>query len=84
MSLLLDVLRKARRLARPGAWLALETPNIDSGIARIFGRKWCDLVCIVEDAWVLPQARDIRKNRHHRPWVFIRAVHPLGRWVRFL
>lgn len=39
----LDVLRRARSLARSGAWIALETPNIDSGIAKVFGRKWCQL-----------------------------------------
>jgi hypothetical protein len=40
----LDVLREARRLTKPGGWLAIETPDISSGLAKLFGRKWaqCD------------------------------------------
>lgn len=36
-----DILAEAHRITRPGGWLALETPNVDSGLARFFGRKWC-------------------------------------------
>jgi SAM-dependent methyltransferase len=36
-----DVLDAARRATRPGGWLVLETPNAASGLARLFGRKWC-------------------------------------------
>lgn len=38
-----EVLSRARRACRPGGWLAIETPNVDSGLARVFGRKWCQL-----------------------------------------
>lgn len=36
-----DVLEAARRATRPGGWLVLETPNVESGLAQLFGRKWC-------------------------------------------
>lgn len=38
-----DILAEARRITKPGGWLALEIPNIGSGLARLFGRKWCQL-----------------------------------------
>ncbi|GMV98213.1 MAG: hypothetical protein AMXMBFR83_25650 [Phycisphaerae bacterium] len=38
-----EVLAEARRVTRPGGWLVLETPNVDSPLARLFGRKWCQL-----------------------------------------
>jgi SAM-dependent methyltransferase len=39
----LEVLRRAREVCRAGGWLAIETPNIESGLAKLFGRKWCQL-----------------------------------------
>lgn len=38
-----EVIAEACRLTRPGGWLVIETPNIASGLAKLFGRKWCQL-----------------------------------------
>lgn len=38
-----EVLTEARRVTRPNGWLVVETPNMRSGLARLFGRKWCQL-----------------------------------------
>lgn len=37
------VLSEAHRVTKPGGWLVLEIPNITSPLARLFGRKWCQL-----------------------------------------
>jgi SAM-dependent methyltransferase len=37
------VLAEARRVTKPGGWLAIEIPNVGSRLAAIFGRKWCQL-----------------------------------------